>query len=54
MIDACTIEESLETQTLKHQVDELKEKSEVADDVIDSMWEVIDGLKNEIEKLKSA
>lgn len=50
--EATSVEETLENQTLAAQVAELKERSEVADGVIDSMWETIDGLKKKIEKLK--
>ena len=50
--EAMVVKETLETQILTTQVAELKERSEVADDVIDSMWNVIDQLKRQIHELK--
>jgi uncharacterized membrane protein YvbJ len=50
--ESTSVEETLETRALAAQVAELKERSEVADGVIDSMWETIDKLKEELDILK--
>ena len=47
------VEATLETQTMKAEIRELKEKSEVTNDVIDSMWEMMDKLENDVKALKA-
>jgi len=47
------VEATLETQTMKAEIRELKEKPEVANDVIDSMWGMMDRLENGIKALKA-